>query len=431
MAVTEKSSTTASALAERAPDVLAAPGAPLVAPAAPPMRRGVLLAGAAVGAALAWVTFVSAGANMGVLMLVGLALGVVLYHARFGFTSAWRQLVAVGQGRALRAQMVMLAAGSVIFAVVLSQGWSLFGHQLKASVYPVGVSVVVGSLLFGIGMQLAGSCASGSLYAVGGGQGATIVTLLGFVAGSVLGAWDFPFWTKRTPAGPGISLAASRLGYTGAVLVQLAAFAAIAGITLLIERRRRPPRIEPAPVAPGWSRVVRGSWPLIAGALGLAALNGLVLVLTGQPWGITFAFALWGAKAAGALGYHHISAWPYWTTHLNATALHHSVLANATSVSDIGIIVGALIASAAAGTFIRWRLPSPRVALAAALGGLAMGYGARIAFGCNIGAYFAGIVSFSLHGWVWGAMALVGTWVGIRLRPLFGLAVPKPTDGVC
>ena len=31
-----------------------------------------------------------------------------------------------------------------------------------------------------------------------------------------------------------------------------------------------------------------------------------------------------------------------------------------------------------------------------------MGYGARIAFGCNIGAYFGGIASFSLHGWLWG-----------------------------
>ena len=34
-----------------------------------------------------------------------------------------------------------------------------------------------------------------------------------------------------------------------------------------------------------------------------------------------------------------------------------------------------------------------------------MGYGARIAFGCNIGAYFGGIASFSLHGWLWGVLA--------------------------
>ena len=60
--------------------------------------------------------------------------------------------------------------------------------------------------------------------------------------------------------------------------------------------------------------------------------------------------------------------------------------------------------------------------LAAALGGLLMGYGARLAFGCNIGAYFSGIASGSLHGWLWLVAALLGTYIGIAFRPAFGLA---------
>jgi uncharacterized protein len=64
-------------------------------------------------------------------------------------------------------------------------------------------------------------------------------------------------------------------------------------------------------------------------------------------------------------------------------------------------------------------------------GGLLMRYGARIAYGCNIGAYFGGIASFSLHGWLWGLVAIVGTLAGLRLRPLFGLTNPKPDDAVC
>jgi uncharacterized protein len=77
-------------------------------------------------------------------------------------------------------------------------------------------------------------------------------------------------------------------------------------------------------------------------------------------------------------------------------------------------------------------LSSPgRLALGAVLGGLLMGYGARLAYGCNIGAYLGGIASMSLHGWVWGIMALLGTWMGLRARPLFGLSRPRPTDGVC
>ena len=76
------------------------------------------------------------------------------------------------------------------------------------------------------------------------------------------------------------------------------------------------------------------------------------------------------------------------------------------------------------------RIP-PRLALGAVIGGVLMGYGARIAYGCNIGAYFGGIASFSLHGWLWGVMAIAGTFVGLRLRPLFGLTNPKPADSVC
>lgn len=65
------------------------------------------------------------------------------------------------------------------------------------------------------------------------------------------------------------------------------------------------------------------------------------------------------------------------------------------------------------------------------LGGVLIGIGARLAGGCNIGAYLAGIASGSLSGWLWGAFALAGIWVGPKLRPLFGLGDPKPGDGVC
>ena len=106
-------------------------------------------------------------------------------------------------------------------------------------------------------------------------------------------------------------------------------------------------------------------------------------------------------------------------------------LAEKTSVMDLGIILGALLASALAGAFVVHRRIPARLALGAVVGGVLMGYGARIAYGCNIGAYFDGIASFSLHGWLWGAMALLGTVAGLALRPLFGLANPRPEDSVC
>ena len=85
----------------------------------------------------------------------------------------------------------------------------------------------------------------------------------------------------------------------------------------------------------------------------------------------------------------------------------------------------------AGGAFVLHKRIPWKLALGAVLGGIAMGYGARLAGGCNIGAYFSGIASFSLHGWIWAVVALGGTWVGLRLRPLFGLTNPKPADSLC
>ena len=62
------------------------------------------------------------------------------------------------------------------------------------------------------------------------------------------------------------------------------------------------------------------------------------------------------------------------------------------------------------------------VIVALLAGGLLLGYGARLAYGCNIGAFFSGVASTSLHGWVWIVAAVLGNIIGVRLRPLFRLA---------
>lgn len=75
-----------------------------------------------------------------------------------------------------------------------------------------------------------------------------------------------------------------------------------------------------------------------------------------------------------------------------------------------------------------WRIPW-RSLVAAVIGGLLMGYGARLAFGCNIGAFFSGVASGSLHGWLWLVAAMAGTALGTLLRPVFGLAVERSSPG--
>ena len=50
-----------------------------------------------------------------------------------------------------------------------------------------------------------------------------------------------------------------------------------------------------------------------------------------------------------------------------------------------------------------------------------MGFGARLSNGCNIGAYFSAIAVGNISGWAWALLALAGSWIGVQLRPLFGL----------
>lgn len=399
------------------------------APVSPPVQRGVAVVGVVLAAALALYTLSSQGLPQAALLLLGVGLGFSLFHARFGFTSAWRQLVAVGQGKALRAHTVLLAATALLFAPFLAAGVSPTGVEVAGSVAPVGIGLLVGATIFGIGMQIGGACASGTLYAVGSGQTAILLTLGGFVGGATLGAAHLGWWEGTPSMGP-VDLADVFGGALGALAVTLGVLGLVAAATVVVGRRRNPPPVGPVATAAGVARVVRGAWPLWVGALALAVLNLGVLLVSGSPWGVTTAFALWGSKAVGALGLAEPSTWGFWAGE-RADVLSGSVLAEPTGLTNVGIMAGALIASALAGAFTLHRRIPGRLALGAVIGGLLMGYGARLAYGCNIGAYLGGISSMSLHGWIWAVMALLGTWIGLRARPFFGLSRPRPTDGVC
>lgn len=356
-----------------------------------------------------------------VLYLLGGGLGLVLYHATFGFASSWRRFVTEGRGAGLRAQMVMLALASAIFLPVLAEG-SLFGEPVVGAVAPVGLSVTFGAFLFGVGMQLGGACASGTLYTVGGGSTRMVVTLVFFVVGSLLGSAHLPWWLGTKSFGS-ISLL-EEIGLGEALGLQLGVFALIVAVTWGVERTRHG-RIEeaetPAPGRPaGWRRLLQGPWPLVWGAVLLALLNAATLALTGHPWNVSFGYTLWGAKAATALGVD-VASWDFWTWRYPKGALQGSLFAEATSLMNFGIVAGALLAAGLAGKFAPARSLSLKPALAAVIGGLLMGYGARLAFGCNIGAFFSGIASGSLHGWLWFLAALLGTYAGARLRPAFAL----------
>jgi uncharacterized membrane protein YedE/YeeE len=375
----------------------------------------------------AWYLAQSVSPKQSALYVVGALLGVSLYHAAFGFTSAWRVFIADGRGAGLRAQMLMLAVGVALFFPALASG-TLFGNPVTGLVSPAGTSVIVGAFIFGVGMQLGGGCASGTLYTVGGGSTRMIVTLIFFIVGSLIGTAHMPFWTSLPQLKP-VSLVKS-LGLAPALLLNWLVFALVAVITVVVEKRRHG-RLVADQAPPAHASVwLHGRWPLAAGAIALVVLNFATLALSGRPWGVTSAFALWGAKAASSLGID-TAHWAYWSTKASAAALAAPVSHDVTSVMDIGIVLGAMAAAALAGRYAPvWRLPL-RSFIAAVAGGLMLGYGARLAYGCNIGAYFSGIVSGSLHGWLWLVAAFAGNVLGTRVRPLFGLEVERVKQTGC
>jgi hypothetical protein len=163
-----------------------------------------------------------------------------------------------------------------------------------------------------------------------------------------------------------------------------------------------------------------GPWSLVAGAIVLAILNWVTLILSGQPWRITWGFALWSAQVATWLGWDPASN-PFWGSGGGQQALSQGVFADVSSIMNIGIVLGAILAAALAGRLIPKGQPTVALTAATLLGGLIMGYGAFLAYGCNVSAFFGGIASTSLHGWIWIASALVGTLVGLWLRPFFRL----------
>jgi hypothetical protein len=159
-------------------------------------------------------------------------------------------------------------------------------------------------------------------------------------------------------------------------------------------------------------------------------LNAVTLLLAGHPWTITWAFTLWGGKVLQASGYD-LSTVPFWTGEFQQAALAAPVFADVTSVMDVGLVLGAFLGAGLAGRFAPGGRIPPSVVATSLVGGLLLGYGSRIAFGCNIGAYVSGIASTSLHGWLWAVGAFVGTPVGVSLRGRLGRAGRSAVAPAC
>lgn len=337
----------------------------------------------------------SVSVRQAVLLLVGVGMGAALAGARFGFTTGWRQLIEQRDPRGVTGQVVLLALASLAALPLLGQF-----SELQAALGPPSVSLLVGAFFFGLTMQIADGCGSGTLYKAGLGVPLNMGILPLFALGSFFGSVHLDSWLTLGQIEP-VSLS-QQFGTGGALALTFGLLAlALIAVRAWVGAGRQ------------WLEK-RWLW----GAVALAVLATLNLLLAGQPWGVVYGFGLWAAKVSVALGAFDPAANAFWSQSGNALRLTQTVLMDVTTITSIGILAGALWVSAKAPSSSQ-----PLTAQQWAIGlvaGFVMGYSSRLAFGCNVGAMLSGISTGSLHGWIWVPLAFGGTMVGVRLRRRYG-----------
>jgi hypothetical protein len=333
----------------------------------------------------------SVSIRQAVLFAVGVGMGAALSGARFGFTTGWRQLIEQRDPRGVTGQLILLALASAFSLTLLGQY-----SELTAALGPPSISLLIGAFVFGLTMQIADGCGSGTLYKAGLGVPLNMGILPLFALGSFLGSVQVGDWLTLGQLEP-IGLV-TEFGSARALLLTLVGLA-LFGLAA---------RLWVGPGRTWWDR----KWLL--GALALAVLAALNLLIAGQPWGVVYGFGLWAAKVANAAGLFDPTANAFWSQAGNAQRLNEMVLMDITSITNIGILGGALWISARAKsdsqvlTGTQWVI--------GLVAGFLMGYSSRLAFGCNIGAMLSGISTGSIHGWIWVPLAFAGTLIGVRVR---------------
>jgi uncharacterized membrane protein YedE/YeeE len=357
-------------------------------------RTSLAAAMAAFFLALVW--FVSM--RQAVLFLVGVGMGGVLAGARFGFTTGWRRLIEQRDPRGVMAQLFLMALAAAVSMPLLAA----FPHDLGAALGPPSISLIVGAFVFGAAMQMADGCGSGTLYKAGLGIPLNMAILPVFALGSFLGSAQLEQWLTLGAVAP--------VGLVGRFGPWEALGLTCLGLAILGAAAR----LWCGKAKPWFDR------RLFIGAVLLAILAVLNLAIAGQPWGVVYGFGLWVAKIAVATGAFDPAANPFWSQPVNLTTLSQSVFLDVTSITNIGILAGALwIAAGQASTSASASLTA-RQWTVGIIAGFLLGYSSRLAFGCNIGAMVSGISTGSVHGWIWVPLAFCGSVLGLRIRRHFG-----------
>ena len=335
-------------------------------------------------------------------LLLGTVLGFVLQRGRFCVTGALREVWTSRSTRWLTAYLITIAVGSVGFFTLLSLG------LVNESTRPLTpLATIIGALIFGVGIILAGGCATGTYYRAGEGLIGSWLALIMYAVSAASMRHGV-----LAPANDGIKAANN----TGLTTIHSAL-----GVT---------PWIFVITLVAGVAWLVRGHLRRERG-LKVASLpptrTGIGYLLLEKPWHPFATAVIIGliAIAAYPLSYAAGRESGLGITGPSSNLAYGIVAGDSTQLLDwgallvVGIIVGSYIAAKAAGEF-RLRVPDAAQMVKSLAGGVAMGVGASLAGGCTIGGSMVGSAELSLNGW----LSFAGFFVGVGLAAKVFLRPP-------
>lgn len=154
--------------------------------------------------------------------ITGICFGAILQKGRFCFTASMRDPYLTGGTSITRAVLIAFAITTLGFAAI-KYGYAAQGLPVPGMGYvvPISFATLIGAFIFGVGMVIAGGCASGTLMRVGEGFHMQLLSLLFFVIGSLWGAHDFGWWKYNVISKGKAIFLPDVFGWAGAIIVQL------------------------------------------------------------------------------------------------------------------------------------------------------------------------------------------------------------------
>lgn len=148
-------------------------------------------------------------------------------------------------------------------------------------------------------------------------------------------------------------------------------------------------------------------WAPIPAVIAAGILSTYYFGITGTFWAVTGEFTRWGGQLLQLFGVH-AEEWGYF----KIIHLEGSPLTRIDGMMILGMFGGCFAAALWANN-VKLRMPRSRIRIMQAIiGGIIAGFGARLAMGCNLAAFFTGIPQFSLHAWFFAIATAIGSWFG-------------------